>query len=57
MPRTVVLAADDHVTSLQPATEAAERLTGEPPVVVPGGHSVFLTDPSGLAELLISRAT
>jgi pimeloyl-ACP methyl ester carboxylesterase len=54
-PRTIVLASDDHVTSLEPAAEAAEALTGEPPVVVPGGHSVFLTDPEGLADLLVAK--
>jgi pimeloyl-ACP methyl ester carboxylesterase len=55
-PRTIVLASDDNVTDLRAATRAAEELTGDPPVVVPGGHSVFLTDPEGLADLLVAGA-
>ncbi len=55
VPRTVVLAEDDHVVRLDAARKAAQDLTGEEPVVVPGGHSVFLTDPEGLANVLVSR--
>jgi pimeloyl-ACP methyl ester carboxylesterase len=55
--RTVVLAADDNVVRLDAARPAARALTGEEPVVVAGGHSVFLTDPVGLAAILIERAT
>ena len=55
--RTVVLAADDNVVRLDAARIAARNLTGDEPVVVPGGHSVFLSDPDGLAAILIERAT
>jgi pimeloyl-ACP methyl ester carboxylesterase len=53
--RTVVLAEQDHVVRLDAGREAAKALTGEEPLVVPGGHSVFLTDPERLADLLIGR--
>jgi hypothetical protein len=31
----------------------ARACTGRDPIIVPGGHSVFLTDPAGLAKTLI----
>jgi pimeloyl-ACP methyl ester carboxylesterase len=55
IPRTVVLAESDHVVRLEAGREAAKALTGEEPIVVPGGHSVFLTDPERLADVLIER--
>ena len=45
VPRTVVLAKDDNVVRFEAGRAAALALTGEEPIVVPGGHSVFLSDP------------
>jgi pimeloyl-ACP methyl ester carboxylesterase len=56
VPRTIVLAESDNVVRLDAAVAAARDLTGEDPIVVPGGHSVFLTDPEALAAILIERA-
>lgn len=55
VPRTVVLASEDNVVRLEVGRAAARALTGEDPVVVPGGHSVFLSDPDGLATILVER--
>ena len=52
VPHTVVLAKDDNVVRLSAAEPAARAFTGRDPIVVPGGHSVFLTDPAGLAGIL-----
>lgn len=57
VPRTVVLAEADNVVRLEVGRAAALALTGEEPVVVPGGHSVFLSDPVGLAAILVERTT
>jgi pimeloyl-ACP methyl ester carboxylesterase len=57
VPRTIVLADNDNVVRFDAARCAAKELTGEEPIVVPGGHSVFLTDPAGLAAILTKRAT
>ena len=51
--RTVVLAEADNVVRLEAARPAAKALTGDDPIVVSGGHSVFLTDPGRLAEILV----
>ena len=56
VPRTVVLAKDDNVVRFEAGRAAALALTGEEPVVVPGGHSVVLSDPEGLAAVLLSFA-
>lgn len=56
VPRTIVLAEDDNVVRLDAARLAAKELTGEEPIVVAGGHSVFLTDPAGLAVILTERS-
>ncbi len=56
VPRTIVLAESDNVVRLDAAVVAAKELTGEDPIIVPGGHSVFLTDPAGLAAILTERA-
>lgn len=56
IPRTIVLAENDNVVRLDAARPAAKALTGEDPIVVPGGHSVFLTDPAKLAAILIERS-
>jgi pimeloyl-ACP methyl ester carboxylesterase len=53
VPHTVVLARDDNVVRLSAAEPAARACTGREPIIVPGGHSVFLTDPAGLADILI----
>jgi hypothetical protein len=53
VPRTIVLAQDDNVVRFDAGRAAAVALTGEEPTVVPGGHSVFLTDPEGLAAVLL----
>ncbi|MCW2526430.1 MAG: hypothetical protein JWM76_1290, partial [Pseudonocardiales bacterium] len=55
VPHTIVLAQDDNVVRLDAGRIAAKALTGEDPIVVPGGHSVFLTDPKGLADILVTR--
>jgi pimeloyl-ACP methyl ester carboxylesterase len=56
VPRTIVLTEDDNVVRLDAARPLAKELTGEEPIVVPGGHSVFLTDPAGLARILVDRS-
>ena len=56
VPRTIVLATDDNVVRFDVGRAAAVALTGEEPIVVPGGHSVFLSDPVGLAAILASCA-
>lgn len=56
VPRTIVLAENDNVVRLDAARPAAKELTGEDPIVVTGGHSVFLSDPAKLAAILTNRA-
>lgn len=53
VPRTVVLAADDRVLRLDAAQAAAKEATGEDAIVLSGGHSVMMSDPDRLAEVLI----
>jgi pimeloyl-ACP methyl ester carboxylesterase len=53
VPHTIVLARDDNVVRFEAGLVAAKALTGNDPIVVPGGHSVFLTDPNGLADILL----
>ena len=50
--RTIVLTEDDNVVRLDAGRVAARALTGQEPIVVPGGHSVFLSDPDALADIL-----
>jgi pimeloyl-ACP methyl ester carboxylesterase len=50
---TVVLGRDDHVVRFEPAVAAARAfLAGGDPIVLPGGHSPFLSRPEHLAEVL-----
>ncbi len=51
--RTIVLAEDDNVVRLDAGRVAAGALAGQEPIVVPGGHSVFLSDPDALADMLV----
>jgi pimeloyl-ACP methyl ester carboxylesterase len=52
VPHTIVLGRDDNVVRLSAAEPAARACTGRDPIIVPGGHSVFLTDPAALARIL-----
>jgi pimeloyl-ACP methyl ester carboxylesterase len=54
VPHTIVLAENDNVVRLEAGLLAAKALTGEDAIVVPGGHSVFLTDPKRLADILLT---
>ncbi len=54
--RTIVLAEDDNVVRFDAARPAAKERTGEDPVVMAGGHCVFLTDPAGLAAIVTERS-
>jgi pimeloyl-ACP methyl ester carboxylesterase len=53
VPKVVVLASDDRVVDLERGRVAARRLLGgAEPVVLPGSHSVFLSQVSALADVL-----
>jgi pimeloyl-ACP methyl ester carboxylesterase len=57
VPKTVVLAESDNIVRLEGGIGAARKLLdGGEPVLVPGGHSVFLTDPARLAGILDTEA-
>jgi len=53
VPRTIVLASDDRVVRFEAARIAAKELTGDDAVVLPGGHSIPLSSPSALADILL----
>ena len=57
VPSTVVLARDDRCVNMEWAVAAAEARTGEPPTLVDGGHSPFLSRPAALAEVLDAIVT
>lgn len=51
--KTVVLTTDDRIVHLERGAAAARRLLGgAEPVILPGSHSVFLTQVGPLADLL-----
>jgi pimeloyl-ACP methyl ester carboxylesterase len=53
VPKTVVLATEDRVVNLDRGVAAARRLLdGGEPVVLPGSHSIFLTQVAALADVL-----
>jgi pimeloyl-ACP methyl ester carboxylesterase len=53
VPTTIVLCRDDHVVRFAPAQAAATAfLGGGEPVVLPGGHSPFLSRPAEVAAVL-----
>ena len=53
IPRTIVLAAEDRVVAIERGIVAARRLLdGAEPIVLPGSHSVFYTNPHALADVL-----
>jgi hypothetical protein len=54
---SVVLARDDRCVNMDWAVVAATARTGEPPILVDGGHSPFLSRPAQLAEVLDGIAT
>ena len=54
---TVVLGRDDRCVNLDWAVPAATARLGVPPVLMPGGHSPFLSRPAALADLLVEVAT
>jgi hypothetical protein len=47
-----IRAADDHAVAAPWAEWASELLTGQPPIVIPGSHSPFLSRPVELADVL-----
>ena len=57
VPSTVVLARDDRCVNMEWAVAAAEARTAEPPTLVDGGHSPFLSRPAALAEVLNAIVT
>jgi hypothetical protein len=57
VPQSVVLAADDRVVRKEWSVPAARaRLGGAEPVLVPGGHSPFVSCPALLADTLSAIA-
>jgi pimeloyl-ACP methyl ester carboxylesterase len=56
VPATVVLGRDDRCVNLDWAVPAATARLGEPPILVPGGHSPFLSRPRELADVLARLA-
>ena len=52
-PSTVILGRDDRLIDVALASAIAEERLGVTPVVVPSGHSPFLSMPAALAELLV----
>ena len=57
VPATVVLGRDDRCVNMDWAVPAATARLGVPPVVIPGGHSPFLSRPGELADVLVAAAT
>lgn len=55
-PHTLIHGADDPVIPLELARRRTRHLFGEDPLVIPGGHSPFLTRPRELAALLSALA-
>jgi pimeloyl-ACP methyl ester carboxylesterase len=55
-PRTLIHAADDPAIPLHLARRRTMSLFGEEPVVIPGGHSPFLSRPNELVALLSAIA-
>lgn len=55
-PRTLIHAADDRAIPIELARRRTRRLFGEDPMVIPGGHSPFLSRPGELADLLVHVA-
>jgi pimeloyl-ACP methyl ester carboxylesterase len=56
VPSSVVLGRDDRCVNMDWAVPAAIARTGEPPVLLDGGHSPFLSRPAELADLLVAEA-
>jgi pimeloyl-ACP methyl ester carboxylesterase len=56
VPVSVVLARDDRCVNMEWAVAAATARTGEPPILLPGGHSPFLSRPGLLADVLSGLA-
>jgi pimeloyl-ACP methyl ester carboxylesterase len=52
VPVSVVLARDDRCVNMEWAVAAATARTGEPPMLLAGGHSPFLSRPGALADAL-----
>jgi pimeloyl-ACP methyl ester carboxylesterase len=55
-PRTLIHAEDDRAIPLALARRRARRILDQELVVIPGGHSPFLSRPGELAELLAQLA-
>jgi pimeloyl-ACP methyl ester carboxylesterase len=55
-PRTLIHTVDDRAIPLALARRRTRRLFGEDPIVIPGGHSPFLSRPAELADLLTDAA-
>jgi pimeloyl-ACP methyl ester carboxylesterase len=53
-PRTFIHGTDDRTIPLELAQRQTRRLFGVEPILIPGGHSPFLTRPVQLAQLLIT---
>jgi len=53
VPRSLIAATDDRCISIESARRTAQRLFGEAPVEIPGGHCPSLSRPALLADLLI----
>lgn len=51
-PRVFVAAEDDRCIPLEAARRTSERLFGEPPLVIAGGHFPFLSRPAEVGALL-----
>jgi pimeloyl-ACP methyl ester carboxylesterase len=56
VPVSVVLARDDRCVNMEWAVAAATARTGEPPILLPGGHSPFMSRPAALADVLTDLA-
>jgi pimeloyl-ACP methyl ester carboxylesterase len=52
VPVSVVLGRDDRCVTMDWAIPAATARTGEPPILLDGGHSPFLARPAELADVL-----
>ena len=53
-PRSLIIAADDRCIPRASAIRTAQRLFGETPMELPGGHCPALARPAQLADLLVS---
>jgi pimeloyl-ACP methyl ester carboxylesterase len=56
VPVSVVLGRDDRCVNMEWAVAAATARTGEPPILLPGGHSPFLSRADALADVLSDLA-